>query len=94
MVAPVSRDFFAVLGVQSAMGRGFAPEEQRYNTPVTAMVSYAYWKQSLGATKDLSAARLKIANAQPGRGCGRYASRISLPGQHRYLGAPRILTET
>ena len=64
MVAPVSRDFFAVLGVQPAIGRGFAPEEQRYNAPATAMVSYAYWKQSLDATKDLSAVRLKI-DAQP-----------------------------
>jgi putative ABC transport system permease protein len=64
MVAPVSRDFFEVLGVQPAIGRGFAREEQRYNAPVTAMVSYAYWKQFLGATKDLSALRLKI-DAQP-----------------------------
>jgi ABC-type antimicrobial peptide transport system permease subunit len=64
MVAPVSRDFFAVLGVQPAIGRGFAPEGQRYNAPATALVSYAYWKQSLGATKDLSAVRLKI-DAQP-----------------------------
>jgi ABC-type antimicrobial peptide transport system permease subunit len=64
MVAPVSRDFFAVMGVHPAIGRAFAPEEQRYNAPATAIVSYAYWKQSLGATKDLSAIRLKI-DAQP-----------------------------
>ena len=60
MVAPVSRDFFTVLGVQPTIGRGFAAEEQRYNAPATALVSYAYWKQSLGATKDMSAVRLKI----------------------------------
>jgi len=60
MVAPVSRDFFTVLGVQPTIGRGFAEEEQRYNTPATALVSYAYWKQFLGATKDMSAVRLKI----------------------------------
>jgi ABC-type antimicrobial peptide transport system permease subunit len=92
MVAPVSRDFFAVLGVQSAMGRGFAPEEQRYNAPVTAMVSYAYWKQSLGATKDLSAARLKI-DAQPAAVVG-----VMPPGFHfpdnTDIWVPREIYET
>ena len=43
---------------------GFVPEEQRNNAPATALISYAYWKQSLGAAKDLSSVRLKI-DAQP-----------------------------
>jgi putative ABC transport system permease protein len=64
MVAPVSRDFFAVMGVRPAIGRRFAAEEQRYNAPATALVSYAYWKESLGATQDLSSVRMKI-DAQP-----------------------------
>ena len=92
MVAPVSRDFFAVLGVQSAMGRGFAPEEQRYNTPVTAMVSYAYWKQSLGATKDLSAARLKI-DAQPAAVVGVMPPGFRFP-DNTDIWVPREIYET
>jgi putative ABC transport system permease protein len=63
-IAVVSSDFFAVMGVLPATGRGFAVEEQRNNAPATALVSYDYWKQSLGATKDLSSVHLRI-DAQP-----------------------------
>lgn len=41
MVAYVSRDFFTIMGVHPAIGRGFALEEQRNNAPATALVSYA-----------------------------------------------------
>ena len=60
MVAYVSRDFFTVMGVHPAIGRGFAPEEQRSNAPATALVSYGYWKQSLGGTQNLSSVHLKL----------------------------------
>ena len=60
MAAYVSRDFFAVMGVHTAIGRGFATEEQRNNAPAAALVSYGYWKQSLGSTQDLSSVHLKI----------------------------------
>ena len=60
MVASVSRDFFAVMGVHPAIGRGFAAEERRNNAPAAALVSYGYWKQSLGSTQDLLSIRLKI----------------------------------
>lgn len=60
--AGVSRDFFQVMGVQPVFGRSFAPEEQRFDAPTVALVSYAYWTQSLGSTKDLSSVPLKIGN--------------------------------
>ncbi len=60
MVAHVSHDFFSVMGVNPAIGRGFAPEEQRNNAPATALVSYAYWKQSLGGNQDFSSVHLKL----------------------------------
>jgi len=60
MVASVSHDFFAVMGVHPAIGRGFAAEEQRNNAPAAALVSYSYWKQSLGSTQDLASVHLKI----------------------------------
>jgi putative ABC transport system permease protein len=64
MTASVSRDFFAVMGVQPVQGRGFAPEEQQFGAPALALVSYGYWKQSLGSTQDLSSLHLKVS-AQP-----------------------------
>lgn len=59
-MAAVSRDFFSVMSVQPILGRSFAPEEQRPNAPTVALVSYAYWKQTLGSTPDVSAIHLKI----------------------------------
>jgi hypothetical protein len=47
MVAPVSRDFFAVMGVQPAIGRGFAAEEQRYNAPSRGTVLGMVLKQGV-----------------------------------------------
>jgi predicted permease len=62
MTASVSRDFFPVLRVQPALGRGFAPEDQRFGAAPVALVSYAYWKQYLGGASDLSRLKLNIEN--------------------------------
>ncbi|MFZ0962626.1 MAG: ABC transporter permease [Terriglobia bacterium] len=62
MTASVSRDFFPLLRVQPALGRGFAPEEQRFGAAPVALVSYAYWKQCLGGASDLSRGKLNIEN--------------------------------
>jgi putative ABC transport system permease protein len=92
MVAPVSRDFFTVLGVQPAIGRGFAAEEQRFNAPAAVLVSYAYWKQSLGGTKDLSAVRLKI-DAQPATIVGVMPAGFRFP-DNTDVWVPREIYET
>jgi predicted permease len=60
MVASVSRDFFPLMRVGPVLGRGFAPEEQRFGAAPVALVSYAYWKQYLGGTADLSSTKLTI----------------------------------
>jgi putative ABC transport system permease protein len=60
--ASVSRDFWQVMGVQPFIGRAFAPEDQRLDAPPTALVSYNYWKQSLGGTNKLSSVHLQIAD--------------------------------
>jgi ABC-type antimicrobial peptide transport system permease subunit len=62
MISYVSRDFFQVLGIQPLLGREFAPEEQRFDASLVALVSYPYWKQSLGATQELSSVRLRIGD--------------------------------
>jgi len=63
MVAWVSKDFFEVMATQPTLGRGFAPEERRFQAPGVALISDAYWKQTLGQVRDLSAVRMKVAGA-------------------------------
>src|SRR5262245_54636244 len=41
--APVSHEFFALLGAAPALGRAFLPEEDRINTPGTVILSDAFW---------------------------------------------------
>ncbi|MGB7515678.1 MAG: ABC transporter permease, partial [Candidatus Acidiferrum sp.] len=60
--ATVSRDFLQVMGVQPIFGRAFAPDEQRVDAPATALVSYGYWKQTLGGANDLSSVHLKVGD--------------------------------
>ncbi len=62
LVASVSRDFFPLLHVEPVLGHAFVPEDQRFGAAPVALVSYAYWKQYLGSTADLSRVRLTIEN--------------------------------
>ncbi len=62
MAAFVSRDFFPLMQVRPLLGRSFAPEDHRFGAAPVALVSYAYWKQYLGAGSDLSARKLIIEN--------------------------------
>jgi putative ABC transport system permease protein len=55
-----SRGFFSVFGAQPVVGRGFLDEEQRVGGPLVAVVSYAFWRDSLGSASDLSRIRLKV----------------------------------
>jgi predicted permease len=41
----VSADFFRAMGVDTAVGRLFAPEEYRYGAPDLAVISDAFWKR-------------------------------------------------
>ena len=62
MVASVSRDFFSIMRVNPVLGRGFAPEDQRFGAAPVALVSYEYWRQHLAGAADLSAIKLTIEN--------------------------------
>ena len=44
----VSRDFFAVFGVKPEIGRAFVDDELRGSTPVSVVVSHAFWEKYLG----------------------------------------------
>jgi putative ABC transport system permease protein len=61
-VAHVSRDFLLVMDVQPVLGRSFVPEEQRLNAEPAAMLSYAYWKQVFGGSRDLASFHFKVSN--------------------------------
>ena len=62
-VAAVSPDFFKVFRVQPIVGREFSAADAKKGAAPTALASYGYWKQHLGASADLSHAHLKIDNA-------------------------------
>jgi len=63
MVASVSPDFFKVFRVQPMIGRDFTAGDATKGAARVALVSYGYWKQYLGSTRDLSQLHLKIDNA-------------------------------
>jgi len=47
--APVSHDFFRVLGVRPAMGRDFTSSDERVGAPPVVMVSDRVWREQLAA---------------------------------------------
>ena len=58
----VSGDFFRVLGVSPAIGRTFVPEELRVNGVPAAIVSYAFWRQTLSSASDLSRLTVRVSD--------------------------------
>jgi putative ABC transport system permease protein len=58
----VSGGFFRTLGVGSAIGRVFAPEDDRVDAS-TAVISYAYWQRRFGGRPDVIGRTLTIRNA-------------------------------
>lgn len=48
-VAPVTRDFFTVLGIHARLGRLFVPEEQRFGGQGAAVISDAFARGQFGA---------------------------------------------
>jgi putative ABC transport system permease protein len=62
-IADVSPDFLKVFGVQPILGRDFSASEAKRGAGRTTLVSFAYWRQYLGSSVDLSRAHLKIDGA-------------------------------
>src|SRR5260370_20420633 len=54
----VSGNFFPALGVNTIIGRGITPDEDRVSNPV-AVISYGYWKRRFAL--DRSVIRKKVA---------------------------------
>jgi predicted permease len=59
-VAAVSPGFLKVLGVQPILGRDFGASDAKKGAGPTVLVSYGYWRQYLGSSRDLAQSHLKI----------------------------------
>ena len=62
-IASVTPDFFKVFDVQPMIGREFSAADDKKGAGPVVLASYGYWKQYLGAPRDLSESHLKIGNA-------------------------------
>jgi putative ABC transport system permease protein len=63
MVAHVSPAFLTVFGIQPMLGSDFNGGNAKKGAGRSALVSYGYWRQDLGAPADLSQSHLKIDGA-------------------------------
>ena len=68
----VSGSYFAVMGVDAAMGRTFAPEDDRPNAAPVAVISYQFWSDRLhsdpaivGKTAIVNGTSVTIAGVAP-----------------------------
>ena len=58
----VSADYFDVLGVPPALGRGFQPGEDRRGAPPVVVLSDRFWRESLGGDPNVIGRSLKIGS--------------------------------
>jgi putative ABC transport system permease protein len=56
----VTKEFFAALGVEPAIGRTFSDDEARENGTPAVVVSHALWTRILGGQRDLAALSLVV----------------------------------
>ena len=69
----VTANFFSLLGVQPSLGRGFGPEDGKPESPRVVIVSYAFWRDYLGADPNVIGRNLIFTNPMRGENY-RYAS--------------------
>lgn len=62
--AGVTPGFFAVLGVQPALGRAFLPEDDKPDTATVAIISHGLWKRRFASDPGIVGKQLQI-NARP-----------------------------
>ena len=60
--AGISRDLMKVLGIQPQLGRAFTPNEQVLGGNPAVLVGDGFWREQLGANRDLSGLALKFDN--------------------------------
>ncbi|HEY6050437.1 MAG TPA: ABC transporter permease, partial [Thermoanaerobaculia bacterium] len=75
----VSGDFFDVLRVRPAVGRGLTASDHRLGAGPSAVVSHAFWTRSLGSRADLDGVRLSVSGT-PYRVAGVMPRGFRFPG--------------
>jgi putative ABC transport system permease protein len=58
--AGVTSGFFAVLGVQPALGRAFVPEDDKPDTVTVAIISHGLWKRRFGSDPGIIGNQVQI----------------------------------
>jgi putative ABC transport system permease protein len=58
----VSADFFALLGMQPALGRGFSPQEEEPSSSAVVIVSHGFWQRRLGSSPDAVGRTISLDN--------------------------------
>jgi putative ABC transport system permease protein len=76
--ALVTANLFPMLGVAPAMGRGFAPDEDKPGAPVVVIVSDEFWRQRLNANPNAIGSVLAI-NGKPATVIGVMPPRFAFP---------------
>ena len=59
--AGVTSGFFAVLGVQPALGRAFVPEDDKPDTVTVAILSHGLWKRRFGSDPGIIGKQVQIS---------------------------------
>ena len=62
--AGVTTGFFAVLGVQPALGRAFVPDDDKPDTVTVAIISHGLWKRRFGADPGIIGKQVQISARQ------------------------------
>jgi putative ABC transport system permease protein len=76
--APVSHDFFRVLGVSPVMGRDFASSDERVGAPPVVIVSDRVWREQLGSDRHIVGRMIRL-NGQGHTVIGVMAPRVEFP---------------
>ena len=81
--ALLSRDFFRILGMPLALGRGFAPEEHEPGAPRVAVLAHGYWQREFGGDRGVLGQTLNLAGV-PWTVVGVLEDGVELPGWDIY----------
>jgi predicted permease len=61
-VGEVSHEFFDVIGVRPALGRGFVADEQVPGGTSAVLISYRFWQRYLGGAADFASRSLRVGD--------------------------------
>ncbi|HUQ81088.1 MAG TPA: ABC transporter permease [Gemmatimonadaceae bacterium] len=75
---PVTANLFSMLGVAPAMGRGFAPDEDKPGAAPVVIVSDQFWRQRLGANPNAVGSSIGL-NGRPATIVGVMPPRFTFP---------------